>query len=1126
MSSDIPSGDSTKPASPTGVPHPALHGPMPPRRRFLLWALLWALAIAYGSVIVGPTGLNFVPLRPSDAWQLFLQTPYVLFGSDQRPDWIANLLFVVPLGFLVSGALWPQRRTWLRWVSAVLAFASCLTFVFAVKYAQLYFPPRTVTLNYIFAQSAGSILGIALFAIFQRRRLDLLRSLGEGGSHTLTIVLLVYTGLLLLFYLFPFDFILSAADFRTRLLTLPQSLLAWPGEGRPFSLRVILLLSDIAATAPLGVLLTIQTPRPSLLRIAFFGLAIMVSVGSASTLVLSSAPSLISIFYRTLGVAAGAIGWRQWESRYVPGWTRALTRIAPVLAVLYVLAVLFVNELVRTRWHTVDEALVDFDWRVLLPFWNYYIVPKAHAAASLVVQSVMFGPIGVLVFMRFGSKAGSGVLAAALAFAFSLAVEGGRWLGPELRPDISDAFVAALAAWVSVRTTPFILRTIDAGLRASRQETEPGVFPGATAVAPRSSRLVKQRTNAVYANRAAWIIAASCAALDGAIIVHYPLVPWAMGVLLLLYAFALWRWPATWLLVLPTVLPAFDLRPWTGWQFVGEADLFVVTTVAVLAVRTPLRRQDIVMTNVAGAVIAGYVAVYLVAIVIGLALPGPAGGSDNPYLRPDNALRLAKGLGAALFMLPFLQQRQRVNGDAAAKFAVGMVTGLLAVTVTAIIERALFPGILDFKTDYRIVASFAGMHLGGGLIGAYLAMTLPYVAVFLLRPRWYKAVAMLIIVVLAGYVLVVTYARTAYAAALVGMVAATGGWMMVPDLSRRNAVATFVLPAIALAAVCGIVALGAFDTQYMFARLETIAPDLGTRENNWTGGLALRDAKIKTDLFGTGLGTYPRIVLANREGARAPVNFTIKREDGKRFLSVTAESMLYFVQRVAIDPDQTYKLTVTLRSPDGKGAFSAMLCENVLLYSENCRGPESRALDGHGWQNVSVDISAVGLEARTILGWFKRPVVFTMFDPVRSSALDISDVRLMDPSGRNIIANGDFAGGMERWYFSSDDHLVWRIHNQYLMTLFESGVVGLGALLLLLVAALSGAVRAVRQGHRMAAAVLGSLGAFLVSGLFDYLLEDPRLATLFYLVCFLALSGFGSADLSFASLSGYRAREG
>ena len=115
-------------------------------------------------------------------------------------------------------------------------------------------------------------------------------------------------------------------------------------------------------------------------------------------------------------------------------------------------------------------------------------------------------------------------------------------------------------------------------------------------------------------------------------------------------------------------------------------------------------------------------------------------------------------------------------------------------------------------------------------------------------------------------------------------------------------------------------------------------------------------------------------------------------------------------------------------------------------------------------------------------------------------------MRMLDPQGRDVLDNGDFSRGTERWYFTDDEHRIWRIENQYLMSLFEGGALALVALLLLVGTALAGTVRAVGRGDRMGAAVMGSLAAFLCSCAFDDLLGVPRLATLFYLVAFNGLT--------------------
>ena len=285
-----------------------------------------------------------------------------------------------------------------------------------------------------------------------------------------------------------------------------------------------------------------------------------------------------------------------------------------------------------------------------------------------------------------------------------------------------------------------------------------------------------------------------------------------------------------------------------------------------------------------------------------------------------------------------------------------------------------------------------------------------------------------------------------------------------------------------------------------------MAPDLADRENNWTSGLALRDDNLATAIFGMGLGTYPRIVLARKPGRRFPTNFVVEHDGAYPFLSLHAGLPAYFGQKVPVEPDRQYRLFVTLRSPDGKGALSVILCEKLLLYSANCRDATFRPRGPGIWEDFGTVISTAGLGEDAVLGWLERPVELAVFDAISGTTIEIGHIRMFGPQDHDILANGDFSRGTERWYFTDDQHLIWRIHNQYLMSFFESGVLGLASLVLLAGTALAGALRAMGRGDRMAAAVAASLLAFLCSGIFDYLLEVPRLAALFYIVALSALT--------------------
>ena len=93
--------------------------------------------------------------------------------------------------------------------------------------------------------------------------------------------------------------------------------------------------------------------------------------------------------------------------------------------------------------------------------------------------------------------------------------------------------------------------------------------------------------------------------------------------------------------------------------------------------------------------------------------------------------------------------------------------------------------------------------------------------------------------------------------------------------------------------------------------------------------------------------------------------------------------------------------------------------------------------------------------------------------------------------------------------------------NQYLMLFFETGILGLAGFIALAVAALAGALRAVQNGVVTGAPVAGAVAGFMVSGLFDNLLEAPRLMTLFFLVCWCGLMQWGNVPDS-SNLRWYR----
>jgi hypothetical protein len=602
-----------------------------------------------------------------------------------------------------------------------------------------------------------------------------------------------------------------------------------------------------------------------------------------------------------------------------------------------------------------------------------------------------------------------------------------------------------------------------------------------------------------------------------------------------------WRWPAAALVIVPAALPAFDLGLWTGWMVIGESDLVMLAAIVALLVRAPPTIDDAWPAGSAGLVVLALALLTAVTAAIGLLSPlGYTGHSDNPFLRPDNALRLAKGLAEALILLPVIRRRQRTHGDALKLLGRGILAGLGVVSLEVLLERALFTGVLDFTSDYRVIGPFSSMRVGGGHIGAYLAMALPFLTAFGLHPRgtaepdltragsdvatpppaagrgsrsMIPAVLTLsaLLLVTAGglYALAVTYARTGYLAGAAGMTVASFGWLVAHRRQGRVAILAIV-PLLALLAGFGAAA----SSGVMRDRFGQAAADLLTRESNWRAGWAVHDNGAMTMLFGMGLGTYQRAMLF-RSSVNRPSDLHLGSDDQGHYVTLRTETPFYFGQKVFLPPSGAVRLTLRFRAGDAKATLGVSLCDKMLVYSDNCRGKDFKAHALNTWKSVATDMPVEGL-GRSVLGLVGRPVELSLFGTAKGTTLDIRDVTLTDTpdavapgkagppgdaGGHSRLANGDFVQGLDRWLFTDDSHVSWRILNQYLMTLFETGAIGLAALLGVAGLAMAGGVRAAWRGNVMGSAVTGSILSFLVSGLFDNVLEAPRLATLFFLIC-------------------------
>lgn len=1065
----------------------------------------WWAGVALGAALYA-TLLPFqFDGRPVAAvWEVYRNMSLTAPGSGARQQFMSNVLLFLPLGFFLAGWLGHASRRFAPVVLAVAGTAALgLLVTAAVEFVQVWLPYRFPAAADILGNFTGALFGAIAWFAWRAPLSGFAETLRQAGPRALRLALVGYAAAYVLVGLLPFDFVLSVSEWRERL---GSGAWGWwttaDACGTGFEC-LAMLGARVLLSVPVGLLAGLWVRQRH--RSLWSGLPVIVmlaaGIEAANLVTWSGIAEGRSAVVRAAGMALGLLLVRALPvdpHRLVR--TLQLLRI-PLLAVavpVYAVLLVGVNHGFGPYHLDLATAADRLAELRLLPFFYHYHVAEAAALRSVALHLAIYAPLGALVWLAqvdqaprwpqlFRSAAFVGVIVALLFEAGKLLVVDGA------RPDTTTLLLAALAtAGVAVvlRWLQFAVTSRPAGLEPVNPA--PPDRPARASVAGLSGGWLRwSRVPALLPAIAALWLAAGWPVAAG---------PLTLG--LLAYAALLaWR-PQAWLLVVPAVIPLLDLSLYTGPLRVQELDLVLLVTVGVVLARAELPPQPL---NLPPIVRAGWwllLGSTLLALLVAW-WPWPRLGAIEvaPYLTDWDALRVARGVVWAAILLWLLRLLPESPRAAVRRwFAPGVVLGLAATLLVVLRERVTYPGLLDFDSHYRISGWFTDMQVGGPSIETFLVLVLPVAVVWCWNRRgWGGALCAGLLLAGTLYAVAMTYSRGGYAGLAVALVLLAVLGLMTVWCSRRavpwrGVVTGGVMLALAVSVVPPL--LGGFADE----RLSRVAEGLEARLNHWRLALDLPGADTTAMLVGRGLGQFAQAYRDGHPLGRQPANFAFTED---RLLLGPGDSV-YLNQRVFPDRGGRLRLELRLRAATG-GRLGVHLCEKPIRHSFECVSASASVPSGDEWQaeRTGLDLSAMDTRPWPI----RRGLVLSLAHASGEGVIEVDAVRLLEPSGRDRLQNGDFSEGARHWYFTTDHLWPWRVENQWLETYFEQGVLGVFAFVWLTLAA--GWVLLLRalRGSTLALGSLSGIAGVLVIGVFGTVLFAPAVAVLFYLVLLLGLVG-------------------
>lgn len=421
------------------------------RRRNLLLcvALGYTIFVVYGSLVP----LDFHPRPLAEALTAFRDIRYLQLNIASRADWVANILLFIPLAWLWLALMWPEGRFTQLFISALVGLV-CAGLSIAIEFTQLFFPPRTVSINDVVAEAIGAATGIVLWWVTRYRVMAWLNrwSWVSGTSAVSELLLSGYLIMLLGYNMLPLDLTISLVEIAHKWKEGRVLIIPFGANHQNTAQMIYDLTSDIAIWIPVAFL-WLLSGRTTERKVFAYVVICAATIEFLQLFVYSRISDTTDVLTAAIGGWLGIV-----IARRVPGTNTHSDRnlSAPLIgqhhsiwlfttvAWLCILAIVF--------WYPFD---FQNDWTFIhqrlntlrrVPFEAYYWGSEYRAITEAIHKAGFFFPLGSLfaigvIHLRARLAIPLGflhVVSAGLIAAVAATIEAGQLLLPDRSADVTD----------------------------------------------------------------------------------------------------------------------------------------------------------------------------------------------------------------------------------------------------------------------------------------------------------------------------------------------------------------------------------------------------------------------------------------------------------------------------------------------------------------------------------------------------------------------------------------------------------------------------------------------------------------------------------------------------------------